>query len=59
MVIFGTVTLIGGFLTIMLPETLRCKLPDTIEEVEDEVCHDNIVDGNMEELKRLEDRAEV
>jgi len=34
LVLFGTLTLIGGFLTILLPETLDCKLPDNIDEVE-------------------------
>ncbi|XP_044268025.1 organic cation transporter protein-like [Tribolium madens] len=33
-VIFGIVPLIGAVLCIKLPETLDCKLPDTIEEAE-------------------------
>ena len=34
LVLFGTLTLIGGFLTILLTDTLDCKLPDNIDEVE-------------------------
>ncbi|XP_072391461.1 organic cation transporter protein-like isoform X1 [Diabrotica undecimpunctata] len=33
-VIFGIVPLIGAILCLKLPETLDCKLPDTIEEAE-------------------------
>ncbi|KAJ8961516.1 hypothetical protein NQ318_014766 [Aromia moschata] len=33
-VIFGTVPLVGALLCFKLPETLDCKLPDTIEEAE-------------------------
>ncbi|KAJ8958307.1 hypothetical protein NQ318_017453, partial [Aromia moschata] len=33
-VIFGTVPLVGALLCYKLPETLDCKLPDTIEEAE-------------------------
>ncbi|CAG9768665.1 unnamed protein product [Ceutorhynchus assimilis] len=33
-IIFGVVPLIGALLCLKLPETLDCKLPDTIEEAE-------------------------
>lgn len=32
--IFGIIPLIGAALCILLPETVDCKLPDTIEEAE-------------------------
>ncbi|XP_063902776.1 organic cation transporter protein-like [Zophobas morio] len=34
-VIFGVVPLIGAILCLKLPETLDCKLPDTVEEAEE------------------------
>ncbi|CAH0553198.1 unnamed protein product [Brassicogethes aeneus] len=34
-VIFGVVCLIGAILCLLLPETLDCKLPDTVEEAEE------------------------
>ncbi|KAH1020281.1 hypothetical protein HUJ04_009970 [Dendroctonus ponderosae] len=33
-IIFGVAPLIGAMLCLKLPETLDCKLPDTIEEAE-------------------------
>ena len=33
-VIFGSVSLLGGFLTLLLPETLHTALPDTLEQAE-------------------------
>lgn len=33
-VIFGITPLVGAILCLKLPETLDCKLPDTIEEAE-------------------------
>ena len=33
-VIFGVTPLIGALLCFKLPETLDCKLPDTVEEAE-------------------------
>ncbi|XP_019877801.1 organic cation transporter protein-like isoform X2 [Aethina tumida] len=33
-VIFGVVPIIGAILCLLLPETLDCKLPDTVEEAE-------------------------
>lgn len=33
-IIFGSVALIGAALCLVLPETLGCKLPDTVEEAE-------------------------
>ncbi|XP_053376201.1 organic cation transporter protein-like [Mercenaria mercenaria] len=51
LILFGLVTLIGGFLTILLPETLGRKLPDNIDDVEQSGSHDNIVNG--EEMKSL------
>jgi hypothetical protein len=33
-IIFGVVPLIGAVLCFLLPETLNCKLPDTVEEAE-------------------------
>ncbi|OWF46968.1 organic cation transporter protein-like [Mizuhopecten yessoensis] len=34
LVIFGVITLVAGILCIFLPETHKCPLPDTIEDVE-------------------------
>lgn len=34
-VIFGVTPLMGAVLCLVLPETLDCKLPDTIEEAEE------------------------
>lgn len=34
LIIFGAVTLLGGILTFILPETRGTKLPDTIEDAE-------------------------
>lgn len=34
LILYGGVTLIGGLLTLMLPETLKIKLPDTMDEMD-------------------------
>ena len=34
LIIFGAVTLLGGILSFILPETRGVKLPDTIEDAE-------------------------
>ncbi|CAH1795062.1 unnamed protein product [Owenia fusiformis] len=34
LIVYGSVAILGGFLTLLLPETLHSKLPDTIEEAE-------------------------
>lgn len=34
LIIFGAVTLLGGVLTFILPETRGVKLPDTIDDAE-------------------------
>ncbi|KAK3606532.1 hypothetical protein CHS0354_041491 [Potamilus streckersoni] len=34
LILFGVVTLLGGILTMLLPETRDRKLPDTVEDVE-------------------------
>lgn len=46
-VIFGVTPLIGALLCLKLPETLDCKLPDTIEEAE------------MFEIRSREEKAAV
>lgn len=33
-IIFGVTPLVGAILCLKLPETLDCKLPDTVEEAE-------------------------
>ncbi|XP_053384764.1 organic cation transporter protein-like [Mercenaria mercenaria] len=33
LLLYGGITLIGGLLTLLLPETLKIKLPDTLDEV--------------------------
>ena len=35
MIVFGSLSLLGAFLTILLPETKGSKLPDTISEAEE------------------------
>lgn len=34
LIIFGIIALIGGIMSLVLPETLNKKLPETIEEGE-------------------------
>lgn len=51
LILFGVVTLIGGFLTILLPETLGGKLPDNIDDVEQAGSKENVAEG--EEMKSL------
>lgn len=50
LIMFGLVTLIGGLLTILLPETLDRKLPDNISDVEQSGSQENI---QGEEMKCL------
>lgn len=35
LVVFGGFSMIAGFLSLLLPETLGCNLPDTLSEAED------------------------
>lgn len=35
LVVFGSVALVAGFLSLFLPETLGCDLPDTLSEAND------------------------
>lgn len=57
LVLFGILTLIGGFLTIMLPETLGRKLPDNIDDVELSGSQDTLTsDDNAEELVQLQSK---
>ena len=34
MLLFGAVAVLAGILAFKLPETLGCKLPETVEEAE-------------------------
>lgn len=34
LILFGLTALVGGILALILPETLGCRLPDTVEEAE-------------------------
>ncbi|KAK9884735.1 hypothetical protein WA026_007580 [Henosepilachna vigintioctopunctata] len=49
-VIFGTVPLLGAILCLKLPETLNCKLPDTIEEAEQYVMKVKVTNGTTNEM---------
>ncbi|KAL4223163.1 hypothetical protein ACF0H5_016635 [Mactra antiquata] len=57
LILFGIVTLIGGFLTLILPETLHRKLPESIEDIEDKSVDEKMEGGvnsdNAEEMKSL------
>ena len=33
-VVFGAMAMLGGVLTLFLPETLHCKLPENLQEAE-------------------------
>lgn len=48
LIIFGVVTMIGGFLTLPLPETVETKLPDNIDDVERESVQDDEIKDNKE-----------
>ena len=51
LILFGLVTLFGGLLTILLPETIGRKLPDNLDDVEQSGSHDST--NTREEMKSL------
>ena len=53
LILFGVVTLLGGAMAAMLPETLGTKLPDNIDDVEFGGSSGDLVTGNGEEMKNL------
>lgn len=48
--IFGIMPLVGAVLCLKLPETLNCKLPDTIEEAEKYATNKTKSNGNSNEM---------
>ncbi|WAR02642.1 ORCT-like protein [Mya arenaria] len=59
LVLCGLVTLLGGFLAIMLPETLGRKLPDNLDDVEGTGSNSDLyVIAGAEEMKRLGEQTE-
>ncbi|CAH1801726.1 unnamed protein product [Owenia fusiformis] len=52
-IVFGVLSLAGGFLTLLLPETHKRKLPDTIEEAED------LNNQSIEELPKARDKRNI
>ena len=48
MVILGSMSLLGSFLTLMLPETLHKQLPDTVQQAE-HIHHQNDINDTADD----------
>ena len=55
LIVFGTLSVLGGFCALPLPETRQRPLPETIEDVEnyDEFCR-KMLEHEQEVIERLE-----
>ena len=52
-ILFGSLALVGGFLTLLLPETLNVKLLDTIEQTKENRETRNHTDATLETTAKL------
>lgn len=59
LILFGVTTALGGILTLLLPETLGSKLPDSISDVEQLGSHDSLEMEPKEEGEETEKMQEM